>query len=181
MPRTISRRAYADMFGPTVRDRVRLADTELFVEVEKDFTTYGEEVKFGGGKVIRDGMGQSQASRADGAVDTVITNALVIDHSGIFKADIGLRDGKIVGIGKAGNPDTQQGVTIVIGPGTEAIAGEGKILTAGGIDSHIHFIAPQQIEEALNAGITTMIGGGTGPATGTNATTARPAPGISRG
>ncbi len=174
MPRTISRRAYADMFGPTVGDKVRLADTELFVEVEKDFTIYGEEVKFGGGKVIRDGMGQSQASRADGAVDTVITNALVIDHSGIFKADIGLKDGKIVGIGKAGNPDTQPGVTIIVGPATEAIAGEGKILTAGGIDSHIHFIAPQQIEEALNAGITTMIGGGTGPATGTNATTCTP-------
>ncbi len=174
MPAQISRAAYADMFGPTVGDQVRLADTELFVEVEKDFTIYGEEVKFGGGKVIRDGMGQSQISRAEGAVDTVITNALVIDHSGIFKADIGLKDGLIVGIGKAGNPDTQPGVTIIIGPATEAIAGEGKILTAGGIDAHIHFIAPQQIEEALNSGITTMIGGGTGPATGTNATTCTP-------
>ena len=174
MPAQISRAAYADMFGPTVGDQVRLADTELFVEVEKDFTIYGEEVKFGGGKVIRDGMGQSQISRAEGAVDTVITNALVIDHSGIFKADIGLKDGLIVGIGKAGNPDTQPGVTIIIGPATEAIAGEGKILTAGGTDAHIHFIAPQQIEEALNSGITTMIGGGTGPATGTNATTCTP-------
>ncbi len=174
MPARISRAHYADMFGPTVGDRVRLADTDLIVEVEQDFTTYGEEVKFGGGKVIRDGMGQSQASRAAGAVDTVITNALIIDHWGIVKADVGLRDGKIVGIGKAGNPDTQPGVTIIVGPGTEAIAGEGKILTAGGIDSHIHFIAPQQIEEALNSGVTTMIGGGTGPATGTNATTCTP-------
>jgi len=174
MPATIPRAAYADMFGPTVGDRVRLADTALFVEVEKDFTTYGEEVKFGGGKVIRDGMGQSQVSRAGGAVDTVITNALVIDHTGIFKADIGLKDGRIVGIGKAGNPDTQPGVDIIVGPATEAIAGEGKILTAGGIDAHIHFIAPQQIDEALNSGVTTMIGGGTGPATGTNATTCTP-------
>jgi urease subunit alpha len=174
MSARLSRAAYADMFGPTVGDRVRLADTELIVEVEKDFTTYGEEVKFGGGKVIRDGMGQSQASRADGAVDTVITNALIIDHWGIVKADVGLRDGKIAAIGKAGNPDTQPGVDIVVGASTEAIAGEGKILTAGGIDSHIHFICPQQIEEALMSGVTTMIGGGTGPATGTNATTCTP-------
>ncbi len=176
MPTRISRSSYAQMFGPTVGDRVRLADTELFVEVEKDFTTYGEEVKFGGGKVIRDGMGQSQASRAEGAVDTVITNALVVDHTGIYKADIGLRDGRIAAIGKAGNPDTQPGVTIVIGPGTEAIAGEGKILTAGGFDAHIHFICPQQIEEALMAGLTTMLGGGTGPAHGTLATTCTPGP-----
>lgn len=176
MPTKISRRDYAAMFGPTVGDRVRLADTELFVEVEKDFTTYGEEVKFGGGKVIRDGMGQSQTTRAAGAVDTVITNALVIDHWGIVKADVGLKDGRIVGIGKAGNPDTQPGVDIVIGPGTEAIAGEGKILTAGGLDVHIHFICPQQIEEALMSGVTTMLGGGTGPATGTNATTCTPGP-----
>ena len=176
MPIRISRAAYADMFGPTTGDRVRLADTDLVVEVEKDLTTYGEEVKFGGGKVIRDGMGQSQASRADGAVDTVITNALIIDHTGIFKADVGLRDGRIAAIGKAGNPDIQAGVDIVVGPGTEAIAGEGKILTAGGIDSHIHFICPQQIEEALNSGITMMIGGGTGPATGTAATTCTPGP-----
>jgi urease subunit alpha len=176
MATRISRAAYADMFGPTTGDKVRLADTDLIVEVEKDLTTYGEEVKFGGGKVIRDGMGQSQASRADGAVDTVITNALVVDHTGIYKADVGLRDGRIAAIGKAGNPDTQPGVNIVIGPGTEAIAGEGKILTAGGIDSHIHFICPQQIEEALNSGITMMIGGGTGPATGTAATTCTPGP-----
>jgi urease subunit alpha len=176
MPMRITRAAYADMFGPTAGDRVRLADTDLIVEVEKDLTTYGEEVKFGGGKVIRDGMGQSQVSRADGAVDTVITNALIIDHTGIFKADVGLRDGRIVGIGKAGNPDIQASVDIVVGPGTEAIAGEGKILTAGGIDSHIHFICPQQIEEALNSGITMMIGGGTGPATGTAATTCTPGP-----
>ena len=176
MPTRITRAAYADMFGPTTGDRVRLADTDLIVEVEKDLTTYGEEVKFGGGKVIRDGMGQSQASRADGAVDTVITNALIIDHTGIFKADVGLRDGRIAAIGKAGNPDIQPGVDIVVGPGTEAIAGEGKILTAGGIDSHIHFICPQQIEEALNSGITMMIGGGTGPATGTAATTCTPGP-----
>jgi urease subunit alpha len=176
MPARISRSAYAQMFGPTVGDRVRLADTELFIEVEKDFTVYGEEVKFGGGKVIRDGMGQSQASRADGAVDTVITNALVVDHTGIYKADIGLRDGRIHAIGKAGNPDTQAGVDIIIGPGTEAIAGEGKILTAGGFDAHIHFICPQQIEEALHSGLTTMLGGGTGPAHGTLATTCTPGP-----
>ncbi|PZO80596.1 MAG: urease subunit alpha [Mesorhizobium amorphae] len=176
MPATLSRAAYAQMYGPTVGDRVRLADTELFVEVEKDFTTYGEEVKFGGGKVIRDGMGQSQASRAEGAVDTVITNALIVDHWGIVKADLGLRDGVIVGIGKAGNPDTQDGVTIVVGPGTEAIAGEGRILTAGGVDAHIHFICPQQIEEALMSGVTTMLGGGTGPAHGTLATTCTPGP-----
>jgi urease subunit alpha len=164
------------MFGPTTGDKVRLADTELFIEIEKDFTIYGEEVKFGGGKVIRDGMGQSQTSRADGAVDTVITNALVVDHSGIYKADIGLKDGLIIGIGKAGNPDTQPGVTIIIGPGTEIIAGEGKILTAGGMDAHIHFICPQQIEEALMSGVTTMFGGGTGPAHGTLATTCTPGP-----
>ncbi len=162
------------MFGPTVGDRVRLADTELFVEVEEDRTIYGEEVKFGGGKVIRDGMGQSQSSRADGAVDTVITNALIVDHWGIVKADIGLKEGRIAGIGKAGNPDIQPGVDIVIGPATEAIAGEGKILTAGGFDAHIHFICPQQVEEALMSGITAMLGGGTGPATGTNATTCTP-------
>ena len=167
----ISRATYASMYGPTVGDKVRLADTELFIEVEKDFTTYGEEVKFGGGKVIRDGMGQSQASRAEGAMDTVITNALVVDHWGIVKADLGLREGRIAKIGKAGNPDTQSGVDIIIGPSTEIIAGEGKILTAGGIDSHIHFIAPQQIEEALYSGVTTMLGGGTGPAHGTLATT----------
>ncbi|MDQ0462657.1 urease subunit alpha [Caulobacter ginsengisoli] len=172
----ISRGTYADMFGPTTGDRVRLADTELFVEVERDLTTYGEEVKFGGGKVIRDGMGQSQMSRAQGAVDTVITNALIVDHSGIYKADVGLKDGRIAAIGKAGNPDTQPGVTIIIGPGTEIIAGEGKILTAGGMDAHIHFICPQQVEEALYSGITTMLGGGTGPATGTAATTCTPGP-----
>jgi urease subunit alpha len=176
MPMKMPRAAYADMFGPTTGDKVRLADTDLIVEVEKDLTTYGEEVKFGGGKVIRDGMGQSQVSRAGGAVDTVITNALIIDHTGIVKADVGLRDGRIAAIGKAGNPDIQPGVNIIIGPGTEAIAGEGKILTAGGIDSHIHFICPQQIEEALNSGITMMIGGGTGPATGTAATTCTPGP-----
>ena len=176
MPVTIPRSSYAAMFGPTTGDRVRLADTELFIEVEKDFTVYGEEVKFGGGKVIRDGMGQSQASRAEGAVDTVITNALVVDHTGIYKADIGLRDGRICGIGKAGNPDTQPGVTIIVGPGSEAIAGEGKILTAGGFDAHIHFICPQQIEEALMSGMTTMLGGGTGPAHGTLATTCTPGP-----
>ena len=174
MPARIARAAYADMYGPTVGDRVRLADTELLIEVEKDFTTYGEEVKFGGGKVIRDGMGQSQMTRAEGAVDTVITNALIVDHWGIVKADVGLRDGRIVGIGKAGNPDVQPGIDIVIGPSTEAIAGEGKILTAGGFDAHIHFICPQQIEEALMSGVTTMLGGGTGPATGTNATTCTP-------
>jgi urease subunit alpha len=172
----ISRAAYANMFGPTTGDKVRLADTELFIEVEKDFTTYGEEVKFGGGKVIRDGMGQSQVTRADGAVDTVITNALIIDTWGIVKADIGLKDGRIVAIGKAGNPDTQPGVNIIVGPGTEAIAAEGKIITAGGMDSHIHFIAPQQIEEALMSGITCMLGGGTGPAHGTLATTCTPGP-----
>ncbi|WP_137136223.1 urease subunit alpha [Rhizobium sp. FKY42] len=176
MPYKISRAAYASMFGPTVGDKVRLADTELFIEVEKDFTTYGEEVKFGGGKVIRDGMGQSQVSRADGAVDTVITNAVIVDHTGIYKADIGLKDGRIVAIGKAGNPDTQPGVNIIVGPGTEAIAGEGKIVTAGGMDAHIHFICPQQIEEALMSGLTCMLGGGTGPAHGTLATTCTPGP-----
>ncbi|WP_310620500.1 urease subunit alpha [Flexibacterium corallicola] len=176
MAKNISRAAYAHMFGPTVGDKVRLADTELFIEVEHDLTHYGEEVKFGGGKVIRDGMGQSQFSRADGAVDTVITNALIVDHTGIFKADVGLRDGRIAAIGKAGNPDTQDDVNIVIGPGTEAIAAEGKILTAGGMDAHIHYICPQQIEEALTSGITTMLGGGTGPAHGTLATTCTPGP-----
>ncbi|WP_292498150.1 urease subunit alpha [Mesorhizobium sp.] len=173
----ISRAAYAQMYGPTVGDKVRLADTELFIEVEKDLTVYGEEVKFGGGKVIRDGMGQSQVTRAGGAVDTVITNALVVDAlAGIVKADIGLKDGRIAAIGKAGNPDTQAGVTIIVGPGTEIIAGEGKILTAGGFDAHIHFICPQQIEEALMSGVTTMLGGGTGPAHGTLATTCTPGP-----
>ncbi len=172
----ISRRAYADMFGPTTGDRVRLADTELWVEVEKDLTIYGDEVKFGGGKVIRDGMGQSQYSQAEGAVDTVITNVLVIDHWGIVKADVAITNGRVAGIGKAGNPDVQPGVDIIIGPGTEVIAGEGKILTAGGIDSHIHFICPQQVEEAITSGITTLIGGGTGPATGTSATTCTPGP-----
>ena len=176
MPASLPRALYADMFGPTVGDRVRLADTDLIIEVERDLTTYGEEVKFGGGKVIRDGMGQGQATRAQGAVDTVITNALIVDHWGIVKADVGLRDGRIAAIGKAGNPDTQSGVTIIIGPGTEVIAGEGKILTAGAMDAHIHFICPQQIEEALYAGITCMLGGGTGPATGTNATTCTPGP-----
>jgi len=174
MPYTISRQAYADMYGPTVGDKLRLADTDLVLEVEEDRTIYGEEVKFGGGKVIRDGMGQAQTTRAEGAVDTVITNALIIDHWGIIKADVGLKDGRIAGIGKAGNPDTQPGVDIVVGPSTEAIAGEGKILTAGGLDVHIHFICPQQIEEALMSGLTTMLGGGTGPATGTNATTCTP-------
>lgn len=169
----ISRRAYAEVFGPTVGDRVRLGDTELFISVEKDFTIYGEEVKFGGGKVIRDGMGQSQRLD-DECVDLVITNALILDHWGVVKADIGIKAGKIVAIGKAGNPDIQPGVEIVIGPGTEAIAGEGLIVTPGGIDSHIHFICPQQIDEALMSGVTTMIGGGTGPATGTNATTCTP-------
>ncbi|HUD61820.1 MAG TPA: urease subunit alpha [Acetobacteraceae bacterium] len=172
----ITRRAYADMFGPTTGDRVRLADTDLIVEVERDLTIYGEEVKFGGGKVIRDGMGQSQASQAEGAVDTVITNALVIDHWGIVKADVAITNGRIAKIGKAGNPDIQPGVDIIIGPGTEIIAGEGKILTAGGIDSHIHFICPQQVEDAIAAGMTTLIGGGTGPATGTAATTCTPGP-----
>ncbi len=171
MPARISRSTYAQMYGPTTGDKVRLADTELFIEVEKDLTTYGEEVKFGGGKVIRDGMGQSQATRAQGAVDTVITNALILDVTGIYKADIGLKAGVIAAIGKAGNPDTQPGVTIIVGPSTEVIAGEGKIITAGGFDSHIHFIAPQQIEEALMSGVTTMLGGGTGPAHGTLATT----------
>jgi urease subunit alpha len=176
MPYTMSRGAYAQMFGPTVGDRVRLADTDLFIEVEKDFTTYGEEVKFGGGKVIRDGMGQSQRSRREGAVDTVITNALILDHWGIVKADIAIKDGHIAAIGKAGNPDVQPNVDIVIGPGTEVIAGEGKIVTAGGIDVHVHFICPQQIEEALYSGLTTMMGGGTGPAAGTTATTCTPGP-----
>jgi urease subunit alpha len=176
MATRLSRSVYADMFGPTTGDRVRLADTELFIEVEADRTIYGEEVKFGGGKVIRDGMGQSQRSRAEGAVDTVITNALILDHWGIVKADIGLKNGRIAGIGKAGNPDVQPGIDIIIGPGTEAIAGEGKIVTAGGIDAHIHFICPQQIEEALYSGVTTMMGGGTGPASGTAATTCTPGP-----
>lgn len=171
----ISRRAYADMFGPTVGDRVRLADTALWVEVEKDFTVYGEEVKFGGGKVIRDGMGQGQMLAAQ-AMDLVLTNALIIDHWGIVKADIGIKHGRIRAIGKAGNPDVQPGVTVPVGPGTEVIAAEGKIVTAGGIDSHIHFICPQQVEEALTSGVTTFIGGGTGPATGTNATTCTPGP-----
>jgi len=191
MPTQINRADYAAMFGPTTGDRLRLADTDLIIEVERDLTaelagsvlcdgtgsnavSYGEEVKFGGGKVIRDGMGQSQVTRAGGAVDTVITNALIVDHSGIYKADVGLRDGRIAKIGKAGNPDTQPGVNIIIGPGTEAIAGEGKILTAGGFDSHIHFICPQQIEDALHSGLTTMLGGGTGPAHGTLATTCTP-------
>ena len=172
----ISRQAYADMFGPTTGDRVRLGDTALILQVERDFTTYGDEVKFGGGKVIRDGMGQSQRSRAQGAVDTVITNALIVDHWGIVKADIGICDGRIAAIGKAGNPDVQPNVDIIIGPGTEVLAGEGMIATAGGIDAHIHFICPQQIEEALMSGVTTMLGGGTGPATGTNATTCTPGP-----
>ncbi|MGU3493235.1 urease subunit alpha [Xanthobacteraceae bacterium A53D] len=172
----LSRSAYAHMFGPTKGDKVRLADTQLYIEVEQDFTTYGEEVKFGGGKVIRDGMGQSQVANADGAVDTVITNAVILDHWGIVKADVGLKHGRIAKIGKAGNPDVQPNVDIIIGPGTEVIAGEGKILTAGGFDSHIHFICPQQIEEALASGVTTMLGGGTGPATGTFATTCTPGP-----
>lgn len=179
----LTRAHYADTYGPTTGDRVRLADTDLIIEVEKDFTSYGEEVKFGGGKVIRDGMGQGQVTRAGGAVDTVITNALIIDHWGIVKADVGLKDGLIVAIGKAGNPDVQNGFgnfapneTIIVGPGTEVIAGEGKILTAGGLDTHIHYICPQQIEEALMSGVTTMLGGGTGPATGTNATTCTPGP-----
>ncbi len=176
MPATISRAAYASMFGPTTGDRVRLADTDIIIAVERDFTTYGEEVKFGGGKVIRDGMGQSQVTNRGGAVDSVITNALILDHWGIVKADVGLKDGRIAAVGKAGNPDIQPGVTIVIGPGTEVIAGEGKILTAGGFDTHIHFICPQQIEEALMSGVTSMLGGGTGPAAGTNATTCTPGP-----
>ena len=185
MASVIKRADYAAMFGPTTGDRVRLADTDLIIEVERDLTAdlagggtpaYGDEVKFGGGKVIRDGMGQSQVTRAGGAVDTVITNALIVDHAGIYKADVGLRDGRIAGIGKAGNPDTQPGVTIIVGPGTEVIAGEGRILTAGGFDSHIHFICPQQIEDALHSGLTTMLGGGTGPAHGTLATTCTPGP-----
>ncbi|MEM7597557.1 MAG: urease subunit alpha, partial [Pseudomonadota bacterium] len=193
MPATIKKSDYAAMFGPTVGDKVRLADTDLIIEVERDLIAeragaatsggsggnamlYGEEVKFGGGKVIRDGMGQSQMTRAEGAVDTVITNALVVDYTGIYKADIGLKDGQIAAIGKAGNPDTQPGVDIIVGPGTEAIAGEGRILTAGGFDSHIHFICPQQIEDALHSGLTTMLGGGTGPAHGTLATTCTPGP-----
>ncbi|MEO0403219.1 MAG: urease subunit alpha [Pseudomonadota bacterium] len=193
MPTSIPRSDYAAMFGPTVGDKVRLADTDLIIEVERDLTAeaagsartggtgdnamlYGEEVKFGGGKVIRDGMGQSQITRAEGAVDTVITNALIVDHTGIYKADVGLKDGRIAAVGKAGNPDTQPGVNIIIGPGTEAIAGEGKILTAGGFDSHIHFICPQQIDDALHSGLTTMLGGGTGPAHGTLATTVTPGP-----
>ncbi len=193
MPATISRASYAAMFGPTTGDKVRLADTDLIIEVERDLTAeavgaagtggqgpnaavYGEEVKFGGGKVIRDGMGQSQVTRAAGAVDTVITNALIVDHSGIYKADVGLKDGRIHKIGKAGNPDTQPGVDIIVGPGTEAIAGEGRILTAGGFDSHIHYICPQQIDDALHSGVTTMLGGGTGPAHGTLATTCTPGP-----
>ncbi len=176
MPITMKRTAYADMFGPTTGDKVRLADTDLIIEVEKDFTVYGEEVKFGGGKVIRDGMGQSQVTNSQGAVDTVITNALILDHWGIVKADVGIKSGLISAIGKAGNPDIQPGVTIIIGPGTEIIAGEGKILTAGGFDTHIHFICPQQVDEALMSGVTSMLGGGTGPAAGTNATTCTPGP-----
>src|ERR1700748_304795 len=174
MSQAMSRAAYAQMFGPTVGDRLRLADTELFIEVEKDLTIYGEEVKFGGGKVIRDGMGQSQHTRREGAVDTVITNALILDHWGIVKADIAIKDGRIAAIGKAGNPDVQQNIDIIIGPGTEVIAGEGKIVTAGGIDVHVHFICPQQIEEALYSGVTTMMGGGTGPAVGTAAPACTP-------
>src|ERR1700726_4330559 len=176
MPAKLSRAVYADMFGPTTGDRVRLADTDLISEVEKDFCSYGEEVKFGGGKVIRDGMGQSQFTNKQGAVDTVITNALIVDHWGVLKADVGIKDGNIFAIGKAGNPDIQSGVTIVIGPGTEVIAGEGKILTAGGFDTHIHFICPQQVDEALMSGVTSLLGGGTGPAGGTNAPTCTPGP-----
>src|SRR6266704_1375536 len=176
MPNKMNRAAYAQMFGPTVGDKVRLEDTDLVIEVEKDLTTYGEEVKFGGGKVIRDGMGQSQLTRSEGAVDTVITNALILDHWGIVKADIAIKDGRIAAIGKAGNPDVQPGVDIIIGPGTEVIAGEGNIVTAGGIDTHVHFICPQQIEEALFSGVTSMMGGGTGPAAGTTATTCTPGP-----
>ena len=176
MPHTMSRAAYAQMFGPTVGDKVRLADTDLIIEVERDFTTYGEEVRFGGGKVVRDGMGQSQRSRSEGAVDTVITNALILDHRAIVKGDIGIRDGRIAAIGKAGNPDVQPNVDIIIGPGTEVIAGEGKIVTAGGIDTHVHYICPQQIDEAIYSGLTTLMGGGTGPATGTAATTCTPGP-----
>lgn len=176
MARDIARNTYADMFGPTTGDKVRLADTELFIEVERDLTTYGEEVKFGGGKVIRDGMGQSQVTNADGAMDTVVTNALIVDVTGIYKADVGLKAGRIAKIGKAGNPDTQPNVDVIIGPGTEIIAAEGKILTAGGFDSHIHYICPQQIDDALHSGVTTMLGGGTGPAHGTLATTCTPGP-----
>jgi urease subunit alpha len=176
MPHTMKRAAYGQMFGPTVGDKLRLADTDLIIEVEKDLTIYGEEVKFGGGKVIRDGMGQSQRSRGEGAVDTVITNALILDHSGILKADIGIKDGRIAAIGKAGNPDVQPNIGIIIGPGTEVIAGEGNIVTAGGIDTHVHYICPQQIEEALYSGLTTVMGGGTGPAVGTAATTCTPGP-----
>src|SRR5258708_34035980 len=176
MPVTIARAHYADMFGRTTGDRVRLADTELIIEVEKDFTTYGEEVKFGGGKVIRDGMGQSQLTNKQGAVDTVITNALILDHWGIVKADVGLKEGRIVAIGKAGNPNIQPNAPIVIGPGTEVIAGEGKILPAGGFDTHIHFICPQQVEDALMSGVPSLLGGGPGPAAGTNATTCTPGP-----
>jgi urease subunit alpha len=176
MPTAINRATYASMFGPTTGDRVRLGDTDLLIEVEYDLTTYGEEVKFGGGKVIRDGMGQSQITRAGGAMDTVITNALIVDWTGVYKADVGLRDGRISRIGKAGNPDTQSGVDVIIGPGTEIIAGEGRILTAGGMDAHIHFICPQQIDDALHSGITTLLGGGTGPAHGTLATTCTPGP-----
>ena len=172
---TMSRQAYADMFGPTTGDRVRLADTDLWIQVEKDFTVYGDEVKFGGGKVIRDGMGQSQLPSAK-VMDLVITNALILDYWGIVKADIGIKNGRIAAIGKAGNPDVQPNVDIIVGPGTDVIAGEGSIITAGGIDSHIHFICPQQIDEALASGVTTMIGGGTGPTTGTNATTVTPGP-----
>ena len=172
----INKKAYADMYGPTIGDKIRLADTDLIIEIEKDYATYGEEVKFGGGKVIRDGMGQSQLSKAEGAVDTVITNAIIIDYWGIIKADIGIIDGKFSKIGKAGNPNTQDNVDIIIGPGTEVIAAEGKIVTAGGVDAHIHFICPQQIDEALSSGITTMLGGGTGPAHGTTATTCTPGP-----
>ena len=176
MPHKMSRDAYAQMFGPTVGDKMRLADTDLVIEVEKDFTKYGEEVKFGGGKVIRDGMGQSQRTRGEGAVDTVVTNALILDHWGIVKADVAIKDGRIAAIGKAGNPDVQPNVDIIIGPGTEVIAGEGNIVTAGGIDTHVHFICPQQVEEALFSGVTTMMGGGTGPAAGTTATTCTPGP-----
>src|SRR5207237_3007251 len=173
---TMQRRVYADMFGPTTGDRVRLADTDIIIEVEKDFTTYGEEVKFGGGKVIRDGMGQSQITNRQGAVDTVITNALILDYWGIVKADVGLKDGKVHAIGKAGNPDIQPGVTIIIGPGTEVIAGEGKILTAGGFDTQIHFRRSHQADDALMSGVTSLLGGGTGPAHGSFATTCTPGP-----
>src|SRR5262250_843878 len=176
MSKKMNRAAYAQMFGPTVGDKIRLADTDILIEVEKDYTVYGEEVKFGGGKVIRDCMGQSQRSRAEGAVDTVITNALILDHWGVVKADIAIKDGRIAEIGKAGNPDVQPDVNIIIGPGTEVIAGEGKIVTAGGIDVHVHYICPQQMEEALYSGLTTMMGGGTGPAAGTTATTCTPGP-----